>query len=861
MRPRFLAVFSLLAAAYAQTPVPQDQGLTRLYQDIQQLKTTARVMMVTAHPDDEDGGLLTLLAREKGAKVMLFTLTRGEGGQNKFGDEVGDELGVIRTVELLEADRFYGVEQRFSPVADFGFSKTPEETFEKWGGHDIALAALVQEIRTFRPDVLIARFSGTQRDGHAHHQASAILTREAFAAAADPKRFTEKLRDDVTVWQPKRLLMGIAQPDAPGTIKIDTGAYAPLLGMSFAQFALEGLSHQTSQGVGGLRLPAGHRYTYYSVAGGAAAPAQSTDVLAGLDLSVDAAMKAPVDRATSAITPDDTTRAAQPLAAGRDVVADALRRLGSSPKAPAGELEQLQDKQNQFESAVQHALAVSVEATIDNGQPPVSATGFPTAQNTFQTAAPGESFGIIVRVVNRSRETVTWSSVEFESVRGVKVEYKDPVNTTPLAPGDAGERHFRVSLTPEAALTRPAWHRVNSQAENVVKVDVPELAGKPLPPYPLRVRAVYEVSGAKFETASEPLQAKTVDPVRGQLSRPLIIAPALSVAIEPASQVTPVAGAKSRTITVGVTSYAKAPTSAAVRLDAPRGWQVTPASRQLSFAAEGEHQSCQFELQPAGGLAEQHYTVSAVAESAGRAYREGFRMVGRPDIGEFPFYRPAQSEISAINVKVPASLKVGYITGAGDEVESVTKQLGVAVQEISSTELASGDLSRYDTIVLGIRAYDVRADVRASRNRLLRFVEQGGTVVMMNNQSAAAASLLPYPAVGSNDRVSVEEAPVKVLQPQAPVFHAPNEIAEKDWNGWVQERGLAFLTSWDAKITPLLSMNDPGEPATEGGLLEARYGKGLFIYSGLAFARQLPAGVPGAVRLWVNLISAGHASH
>src|SRR5690242_615058 len=380
-RSQFLVCALLLAAlqlpAGAEKPgLAQDQGYAALQQELQRLRTTARLMHTTAHPDDEDGGMLTLESRGKGTTALLCTLTRGQGGQNKSGDAFSDELGVLRTLELLAADEYYGVEQRFTRVADFGFSKTPEETFEKWGGHDVAMGDMVRVIRTFRPDVLVARFTGTTRDGHAHHQASSIVTQEAFKAAGDPNRFPEQIKEGLLPWQPKKLYIGHFGSTEDSNVKFDIGTYSPLLGMSYTQFAVEGLARQTSQGTGGFRVSPGHRYTYYtrveSTLPKEELKTEESDFFDGIDTSLPGLasrlgsheskvqflrpalqqMAKDVEQAAQAAKPTDPSDAGAPLVEGLKIARDVIQEIDGSPLAPAEKLElltNLRTKEAQFE--------------------------------------------------------------------------------------------------------------------------------------------------------------------------------------------------------------------------------------------------------------------------------------------------------------------------------------------------------------------------------------------------------------------------------------------------------------------------------------------------------------------------------
>ncbi len=881
-----LALSLVAASGIAQAPLAQNEGDSGLLQQLQKLKTTARLMHTTAHPDDEDGGMMTLESRGRGASVLLMTLTRGEGGQNKFGGEITDELGILRTLELLEADRYYGVEQRFSRVADFGFSKNADETFQKWGGHEVALDDMVRVIRTFRPDVLVSRFQGAARDGHGNHQAAGIVTREAFRAAADPNRFPEQLREGLLPWQAKKLYMDNVHADEDWTLRLDTGAYDPVLGTGFQQFALEGLSHQISQGVGGLRVPPGHRYTYYKLIDSTLetkpGPGQhEEDFFDGIDTSLPALAarlgaeqaKLPglnaslrqlaglADAAVAAFDPHDPSRCAAPLLTGLAVLQHLFSDVErSSLSAPARRelLIALHTKAAQFDSAALLALGSSFEAVVDSGKPAPEPGRFPVPENTFQFAIPGQTFYLNARYVNRGKQRLHIDTFRLNAPSGWSTSSLSGEADKDLDAGDSATARFQITVPADAAYTRPYWRRDDTQAQNVVVLDDASEVTRPLSPGPLTVVALVRLPGSSPAKAPAQIEAvpqtKRFDPDKGQQQHPLTIGPMLSVEIEPQSQVIRTGGAKSRSVTVGVTSYAEVPTNAQVALSVPPGWTVDPRQRPANFSAAGEHNTYDFQVTPVH-LHEQLYAVSATADAGGHAYREGFRSVGRDDIGSYPFYRPAKANISAVDVMVPPHLRVGYIMGPGDEIPSVLRQIGIDVQLIPDLSIA--DLAEYDTVVLGIRAYDVRADLRDNNRKLLDFVAHGGTLVAQYNQSQNLGSYMPYPATAGRDRVTVEEAPVTVLAPADPIFHSPNQITAHDFDGWVQERGLYFLHQWDPHYQPLLASHDPGEAALEGGMLEAKFGRGTYIYTGYAFFRQLPAGVPGAIRLFVNLLCAG----
>jgi LmbE family N-acetylglucosaminyl deacetylase len=872
-------------------PLPEDLGAIHLAQLLTKLKTTARIMQTTAHPDDEDGGMLTLEARGKGASMLLFTVTRGEGGQNKFGTESSDELGILRTLELLEADKYYGVEERFSHVTDFGFSKTAEETFNKWHGHDIALGDMVRAVRIFRPDVLIARFSGTPRDGHGHHQASAILTVEAFRAAGDPNKFPEQLKDGLLPWQPKKLYVGnpprlfqggnIADEDY--TVKLNIGEYSPLLGMSYTQFALEGLAHQTSQGTGGIRVSPGPRYTYYKLTDSTLPRpnGHEQDFFDGIDTSIiglaknlgaeeskvpflHAALESlqkHVDEASKAFTIQDASGCAAPLLAGLNETTHLLKQLDDAQISPAVKTElttALKTKQQQFSDAANEALGVYFDISVDQPGGPSAPSYFPRMEQTLMLAVPGQTFTMTARLYNRGKQTLQANDIKLDAPEGWKYSVSKPL-TGSLQPGEMASTQFQVTVPENAPYTHPYWSRTDPETETIYKVSDTRQLTDPWPPYPVHAYAKFALGNDEGE-ANAIAKVKFIDPTAGQSERPLAVGPPISVLLNSPVVVAPVGGASKSQIEVNVRSNVQTPVKAKLKLETPQGWTVEPAEIAVDLDHDGDVNNYAFQITPQN-LHEGTYKVTATAEYAGKQYAEGFKVITRPDLDSYYAYRPATENVQAVDVKLPPQLRVGYIMGAGDEIPSVLQSVGVNTSIITPQELVSGDLSRYGTIIVGIRAYDTRTDIREQNRRLLDYVNRGGTLIVQYNQSFGAFNqghYTPYPATAANVRVSVEEQPVEILAPQEQVFNWPNKITEKDFEGWVQERGLYFMSQWDPQFKPLLACNDPGEPSQKGGLLLAHYGKGIYIYSAYGFSRQLPAGVPGAIRLFVNLVSAGH---
>jgi len=871
-------------------PLPQETGAAGLKLMLRRLQTTASLMQTTAHPDDEDGGMLTLESRGKGVSTLLMTLNRGEGGQNKLGSNLFDGLGVLRTLELLAADRYYGVEQRFSRVADFGYSKTPEETFQKWQGHDIGLADMVRVIRTFRPEVLVARFSGTERDGHGHHQASEILTKEAFRAAADAKRFPEQLKDGLEPWQAKKLYIGNVCgfgantcDGANYTVRLNTGIVDPVLGTSYIQFAMQGLRHQQSQGAANWTVEPGDRFTYYRLIDAVVESPQDKEgheqsFFDGLDETLPGLahrlgedekrvpwlalalgdVKAKIDDAQAGAEKRPEA-AVEPLVAAGAALGKIILQVQQSSlsnRAKDSLLQVLDEKRGEISKAMALASNVALHVVVDA---PVGSS----PEDAFM-AVPGTSFEVTAKLSGPELPT-QYPQTALSLPEG----WSSTVLSRETAGNEAITR-FKVQVPATAELTRPYWHRDNPQTEALNTIDDAQYQNLPFPPPPVTSSA----TAPKIGRISAVCMVQYKDSSGEVVERPLAVAPAFSVMLDPGELVLPTEDGPQSHVQVDVTSNLDLKTlpethgadgpnkdDGSLQIETPKGWRVEPREEKLAFNDRGEKHSAKFTVQPRN-RSEGRQEIKAVMKSGRASFAEGYSVVTRDDLGTFYYYQPAVQRVRFIDVKIPTDLKVGYIMGAGDEIPTVLRQIGMDVTLIPAEKLSTQDLSRYQTIVLGIRAYDTQKDVIANNKRLLDFVQAGGRLVVQYNTlgyTPAAGDFnsgkfTPYPATLSRARVSVEDAPVVMLDPGNAIFHSPNEITQKDFAGWVQERGLYFMSQWDPKFTPLLESHDPGEGEQKGGLLVAKYGKGTYIYTGYAFFRQLPAGVPGAVRLFVNLI-------
>jgi len=897
----FLVVLAASAVAFAQTPdPPADHGAAALKRSLLEVSTTASFLQVTAHPDDEDGGLLTLLARGRGVRVGLVTLTRGEGGQNKIGPELFDALGVTRTEELLASDRYYGVSQFFTRAVDYGFSKTLAEALSKWRFADPdggpVVADLVRVIRRFRPDVLVARFSGTRRDGHAHHEASSILARRAFEEAGDPTKFPDQIREGLAPWKPKKLYAGIIRANEDWTVVEDVGAYDPLLGASYAQLAWQGLAHQRTQGVGQVQPDPGSRPVYYRRIDGTPAAAvldtsgkvelpyhegraaAEKGFFDGIDTSLAAIAdrlgaeepKAPflrpglaslsreVGEAAAAFDAARPERCAPAVARALAQAGALLAKLDSAPLSPAAKQEArflLAIKNDQLREALNRSLSLALLARVEPSNEPGSPfPGFRFAVETARVAVPGGAYPVSVALANRSPEGVKILAAEIAAPPGWRVE------TTTAAPPEAGagataRALFRVSVATDAAFTAPYWHR-DSVEDAVFTVDDSAKIGDPLTPFPLHARVRYSYGGTEGEIETV-VQTRTIDPLRGEIARELAVEPALSVRTAPPLAVVPSSrvARESVPIEVDVAGNSEAARQGSVALEVPSGW-TKPASEPFSVSPDHRSAETRFSLGVPAGMRAGMYRVRADAGGETRT----LEFIEHPDIGPYYFVRPAESRLEILDLAVPAGLSIGYVRGAEDSIPEFLQQLGVRVHLLSAEDLEKGNLSAYPTIVTGPRAYDVRDDLRKANPRLLAWVRNGGRLVVQYNSNTRAfnaGDFFPHPAKfpDENQRVTVEDSPVEILSPGDPIWNRPNRITARDFDGWVQERGLYFLGEWSADWKPLLSMHDPGEPPLRGGLLATTLGKGTYVFTAESWFRELPEGVPGAIRIFVNLIS------
>jgi LmbE family N-acetylglucosaminyl deacetylase len=875
-------------------PLDIDRGASGLWQTLHKLQTRASLLMIVAHPDDEDSGMLAYESRGRGTRAMMLTLTRGEGGQNVMSDDFEDALGLVRTQELLSADRYSGVQQYFTSVVDFGFARSRDEALAKWG-HDRVLAEAVRVVRLTRPLVVTSTFVGGNTDGHGHHRVAGQMAQEVFRAAADPNLFPEQIRAGLRPWAPLKMYARaqnrgadaryysyIAEEWLQGPLSVQVqvpeGTYDPVLGATYVQIAREGLALQKSQNGGGrIPLSGPLLVPYHRFASRVSATEREQSFFDGVDVSLagiadlaegqDSAflrealsgIQATVDRAVSELSFSQPDRIAPLLAQGlKDTNALAARvsASGLPETAKHDVLYELGIKQDQFHRAIAQSLGLSLEALVTppNGAGRGGFAGGGPAE-TFAYAVPGQSFAVMIHLNNPTATSLEIKRVWLETPAGEDwtATPESPVPAR-LGAGEALDQRFRVSIPENAAATRPYFTR-SSAAQPYYQITNPQYENLPLAPYPLTAWAEFNCDGVDF-TAGQVVQTARQETGPGMMLNPLMVTPAVSVRVSPQAGITPLAS-KSFELAALVHTEAQDGAKGTVRLELPAGWRSEPAAGSFTIERAGQEVTVPFQVFP-DRLEQKQYTVTAVAESAGRQYREGFLTVGYPTLRPYNLYMPSTFRTAAVDARMVSGLRIGYVMGTGDAVPESLKNLGVQAEFLSPENVSQGDLQRYNVIVLGIRAYEVRPELATHNSRLLEYVNSGGVLVTQYHYGPGYGPYpydLPATPGGDTNRVVDESAPVTFLDAQSPLLNWPNKISASDFTGWIAGRGNGFLHSWDSRYQTMLETHDPGQEAQRGGLVYARYGRGVYVYTALSLYRQLPEGVPGAYRLFANLLS------
>lgn len=890
-------------------PLAEDRGQNEFEQTLHRLHTTASVMMIVAHPDDEDGPLLTYLTRGLGARAVLFTLTRGEGGQNVMSADIYDALGVMRTNELLKADQYYGATQLWGTEADFGFSKTQEESFARWG-HDRVLYDAVLAVRRERPQVIVATFVGAVSDGHGQHQVSGEIAQEVFKAAGDPKVFPEQLKDGVEPWQPLAVygMVPFAPISDKGMFDYATGKWAParfrnyvtgewingplsadstisvgtrdaLLGRSYTQIAREGWGEQKSQNGGAnptLSGPGTASYHLWAVVpqsqarSGQASGGLFQNAKANIDTTLPGLAKIAGDAApgwlADALQKIDTalaqfdadrhsktfTEMAHALAPIYKETLDLRGRIDSdaalNAQAKAGLLLELDDKIADFQIALKDLLGLDLvafrtrESTVQGG-------GFRgnSADETPECVSPGESFNARIHVSGLS-DGVHLEKTWFETSSGVAWQSGEPISTAGTPP--VSDAIFRLKVPANAEPTKPFFTRPTIE-QPYYDISDPAWRERSFAPWPVAAWAEFTFSGVPIRIG-EVVQTLQRVSGRGGYYTPLVITPAIGVSVTPEARILPLDGSA---LPVKVTVHTQGAADGTVRLQLPDGWKSDPAEAHFHRTAAGDTEPIVFSVTPSG-VHTGGYNVQAVAASGGQTYKSGWRSVGYSGLRSYNMYQDAELKTRKVDVKLAPGLRIGYVMGPGDLVPDAIEAMGVMPHLITADELSSGDFSAWNVIVIGIRAYSTRPELAAAEPRLNAFVRDGGTLIVQY-QSATFPAPLPLTLGRIPERVVDEQAPVKLLAPDNSLLSFPNRITPEDFGGWVEERGHSFLDSWDTGYTPLAETADAGQDPQRGGLVVAHPGKGTYIYVAYALYRQLPELVPGAYRIFANLLSAG----
>ena len=863
----FISFFTSRAAAQFAPPPGTGIGLPETVEAIENARVTTRILYITAHPDDESAAVLTYLARGLHAEVTLLSLTRGEGGQNDLGPEQAPQLGLIRSQELLAATRGYGVKLFFTRAKDFGYSKTPEETEKVWG--DEVLQDMVEVIRTFRPTVVINGWGGVH-SGHGHHQAAGLLTPKAVQLAADPKyklRGSSFEQQGAATWGDRRpiLLLDVDRGEKPQGYPLPLDDVSPLYGKSWREIGLDAFANHRTQGITGflnspfLRRP----ITLKREDGGDFDASSLREPLGPLDEDfevgnrgvdplmrvVDASLIAARD---AALRLDYKASADSLIAAGKKLDQIPVPSLSSQLPAPMASLVgSVRRKRDKINAALTMVTGLRLDAISDRSD-----------------IVPGETF--TVRIDPHHRD-------------GITADFHKPTLTLPPDWAITNEEteangavRFTISVPSNISQFSAGWPSRplrNSMSGATAYLDtlLPE-------PPPLITASQDAILDGYAFTATSPVTSIHATSTRADRIPPRLV-PAYSIAVEPRQIIDVLASAqKSFDVLLRVHSYATQPGEVSVGLVLPRGWSVG-APIPLKFSGIGDEYA-RFKVMPPPRLQPGNYKIAAqVFEKGERASnvkpaKFSLSLEPLPTMPTLLWAEPSQCLVHAFAINVPQNLQVGYITAESEPVPDALRMLGVQVDLLDAQALAFRDLSKFDAIVVGVRAYELRPDLPGANQRLLDYASKGGTLLVQYQRDFAwdKSSYAPYPAVISPPappakegatpaprplpRITDENSPVKFLNPNDPLLNHPNKITQADFKGWMQERALYLWTQFDPKYTPLLAMNDPGEPEQNGAVVYTRYGKGVYVYTGIAFFRQLPEGIPGAYRLFINLLSA-----
>ncbi|MEP7380476.1 MAG: PIG-L family deacetylase [Gemmatimonadota bacterium] len=835
--------------------LPADGGVAGLRRRLLELRTTASVLQVTAHPDDEQSGVLTLLARGTGARTALLTLTRGEAGANAVGSELFDGLGLLRTEELLLADRYYGLDdQYFTSAADYGFSKTMREAAHSWDTTAV-LADMVRVIRQNQPLVVIARWYGGARDGHGHHQLAGALAPLAVVAAADSTRFREQLTTEgLTPWRVQRLFRANVRAGERAEVVLDPGRYDPWLGETYQSIGADGLSRQRSQTAGRRSSSDGAAPQRWQQLHGTPV-ASADDPFSGIDTSLPALFALVGESASAAVraqlqVADAASRAAlasmdpqapwsvtsQLLTGLRAVRAAQRATRTSAPHA----LQLLAIKEEQFQRAIVAALALQLRAIAGTG----NEDGHPLV--------PGERTAVQLTITQASPRAVTVARVELLTPAAWRASLATAQPLAALVRGTPWRDSLAVTVPVTAEPTRPAFVR-DGVFQNHYRWRDGALHHAARADPPLRVRVTFRIAGEAVLVERAVRMRQSNEPEDVTYPRAVIVPP-VSLRILPQVAVVAESGDATRKITVEVTGNSAPPVDAVVGVElSPRS---IPIARQTVRVARGMKATVSFDVQlprDADSL-----VVRAAADVGGRVWRDELTVIAHRELEPAYLYAEPVARIRRVPVSIAPGLRVAYVMGVGDLVPDAISQLGATVTLLDAAAVSAGDFSRFDAVVVGTRAYAVRAELPAATPALLTYARGGGNVVVLyQTQEFRPETMAPFPAALPDDaeETTEEDAPVRILAPEHPLLTTPNRITERDFDGWIEQRGSKFLTRLSPEYTALVETHDGEQEPQTGVWISARVGDGRWSYVALALHRQLPYAIPGAFRILANLLS------
>jgi LmbE family N-acetylglucosaminyl deacetylase len=828
------------------------------------LGVNTRVLMIGAHPDDEDTYLITWLSRGRYVKTAYLSLTRGDGGQNLIGNELGEALGVIRTEELLAARRIDGADQYFTRAFDFGFSRDTVDTYNHWP-RDSILGDVVRVVRAFRPHVIVAVFSGTPRDGHGHHQVSGLLAREAYEVSGDTVRFPVAAYG--APWTTSKFYRAARGNAQAGTLGVDVGEYSPLNGQSYAEIAAHSLSQHKSQGFAVLpRKGPVMNYVRREATrvNETTLAASEQSLFDGVDTTwarlrnsvADAPLRIALDTIPKLLAavranfdPFAPAKSVAPLLHARrwieavcpPVAVNACHRVVRTDRGPAQVVvnADLATSIDEARGRVQHALRLASGVSID--------------AMSFEVLPLNRVMPAIVEVFNRGRDTIALSGAWASG--GSQTQ----VSATRLLP--PGRTQVDTAIVLVDSVMQP-WWLARGRTGGMFALPGTARAENTLGYYPF-VSLGVDFGGRSIGdnlSFGERIVFRRVDDVRGEVRRPTVGAPAITVTLDDPVQYMRARSDVDREIVVRLRSADPQARTTRVSLELPRGLTADSVSRTVELAGYDAQAVVTFRVR--GRIEPGDHRIAARAESSGETFAVGYQLIDYEHIRRQRIYRPATIRVSAVDVRVPGNLSVGYIAGVGDNVAPALAQLGIPVTVIPAADVARAPLSGYTTLVIGPRAYEAHPALVGASGRILEFARRGGTVVAQYGQyEMTQPGIMPFPITINrpHDRVTLEGSPVTILDANARELTFPNRITAADFADWVQERALYMPRTFDPRYRALLAMNDPGQEPNRGAILVAPLGEGRYIYTTAAFFRQLPAGVPGGARLFVNLLSAGLA--